>query len=134
MKSFAALRRVHMIGIKGAGMAALAEMLAGFGVPVSGSDTHERFCTEEGLRRRGIRYAEGFSPDNIPDDVDTVIYSTAYTPEGNEELARAFDRSKTSPLRVLSYPEAVGELTKERLSRLVCGTHGKTTTSSMLET
>ena len=132
MKSFATLRRVHMIGIKGAGMAALAELLAGFGIPVGGSDTHEHFFTEEGLRRRSIRYTEGFSPQNIPDDVDTVIYSTAYTPEGNDELASALARAATTPLRVLSYPEAVGELTKERLSILVCGTHGKTTTSALL--
>ena len=132
MKYFSNMRRVHMIGVKGAGMAALAEIFAGFGIPVSGSDTHERFFTEEGLRQHGIRYIEGFSPSNIPDDADTVIYSTAYTPEGNGELSSAFDRAKTGRIRVLSYPEAVGELTKERLSVLVSGTHGKTTTSALL--
>lgn len=131
-KSFADAKRVHMIGIKGAGMAALAEILVGRGLLVGGSDTSEHFFTDEVLRRRGIRFAEGFSPDNIPHDADLIIYSTAYTPEGNVELAAAMIRSKASSMRVMSYPEAVGELTRERLSILVSGTHGKTTTSALL--
>ena len=131
-KSFVDTKRVHMIGIKGAGMAALAEILAGRGLFVGGSDTSERFFTDEVLRRRGIRFAEGFSPDNIPHDADLVVYSTAYTPENNAELASALARGKTSDMLVMSYPEAVGELTRERLSILVSGTHGKTTTSALL--
>ncbi len=118
-----------MIGIKGAGMAALAEILVARGVHVTGSDTSERFFTDEGLLRRGIRIQEEFNPDNIPSDADAVIYSTAYRPETNAELAAAFAKEGVP---VLSYPEAVGFLTKERLSILVAGTHGKTTTSALL--
>ena len=132
MKSFADVIRVHMIGIKGAGMAALAEILSGRSLLVGGSDTHEHFFTDEVLRRRGIRFTEGFSPKNIPDDADCIIYSTAYTPENNEEIAAAYARAATSDICVVSYPEAVGELTRERLSILVSGTHGKTTTSALL--
>ena len=55
MKSLSDARHIHMIGIKGAGMAALAEILAGRGLRVGGSDTSEYFFTEETLRRRGIR-------------------------------------------------------------------------------
>lgn len=132
MKSLLESKRVHMIGVKGAGMAALAEILVGRGIHVGGSDTSERFFTDAVLRRRGVRYVEEFSPKNIPKDVDTIIYSTAYTPETNTELASAFRRAKETPVRVMSYPEAVGDLTRERLSILVSGTHGKTTTSALL--
>lgn len=129
MKTIFDSKRVHMIGIKGAGMSALAEILAGRGIRVGGSDTEERFFTDETLRRRGIKFVEGFSPENIPDDADTIVYSTAYRPETNNELAVAISRAD---LRVLSYPEAVGDITRERLSILVAGTHGKTTTSGLL--
>jgi len=132
MNTLSDAKRVHMIGVKGWGMTALAEILVERGTIVGGSDTSEYFFTQEVLRRRGIRFVEGFSPENIPKDADTVVYSTAYTPETNEELASAFTRSKESGLRVVSYPEAVGDLTRERLSMLVSGTHGKTTTSALL--
>ncbi len=129
---FSDTKRVHMIGIKGAGMAALAEIFGSRGMRVGGSDTSERFFTDEVLHRRGIRFLEGFSAKNIPDDADLIVYSTAYAPEKNEELAAAFERADRVGVQVMSYPEAVGELTKERLSILVCGTHGKTTTSALL--
>lgn len=132
MKSLAETKRVHMIGIKGAGMAALAEILSGRHISVGGSDTSEHFFTDDVLRRRGIRYAEGFSPDNIPEDADGIVYSTAYTPENNRELAAAFDRARKSDICLMSYPEAVGAISRERLSVLVSGTHGKTTTSALL--
>lgn len=132
MKSLSDARHIHMIGIKGAGMAALAEILAGRGLRVGGSDTSEYFFTEETLRRRGIRYTEGFSSENIPKESDTIIYSTAYTPETNAELASAFELSEKTGVRLIRYPEAVGDLTRERLSILVSGTHGKTTTSALL--
>ncbi len=123
-------KKIHMIGIKGAGMAALAEILTDRHIRVSGSDTSEHFFTDNVLLRRGIRPIEGFSPDNIPSDVDVIIYSTAYKADTNRELAAAQERGKTA--RILSYPEAVGEITREHLSILVCGTHGKTTTSALL--
>ncbi len=110
-------------------MTALAEILAGRGARVGGSDTSEHFFTDAILRGRGVRYVEEFSPKNIPEDVDTIIYSTAYRPETNDELASAFNRKD---IRVASYPEAVGDLTRERLSILIAGTHGKTTTSALL--
>lgn len=117
-----------MIGIKGAGMTALAELLVRQGVMVTGSDTEEVFFTDGILKRLGIVYAENFSPEHIPEMVDAVIFSTAYTKEKNPELAAAYERS----VPVLSYPEAVGMLTREKMTLAVCGTHGKTTTSALL--
>lgn len=132
MKTILEAKRVHMIGVKGAGMTALAEILVGRGIRVGGSDTIEHFFTDSVLRRHGIRFVEGFSPKNIPHDTDAIVYSTAYRAETNDELASAFERSKKTGILVVSYPEAVGDLTRERLSLLVSGTHGKTTTSALL--
>ncbi len=126
--SFLSGKRVHMIGVKGAGMAALAEIYVRNGATVTGSDTGEPFFTDEVLRHVGIVPVAGFRPENIPADVDLVVHSTAYLRETNAELESAF----SSGIPVLSYPEAVGEFTKEKMSLLVTGTHGKTTTSALL--
>lgn len=121
-------KKIHMIGIKGAGMTALAELLLRQGAVVTGSDVAETFFTDQILEKLEITVSEGFRPDNIPASADLIVYSTAYTPEKNEELAAAFAKG----LPILSYPEALGALTKEKLTLAVCGTHGKTTTSALL--
>lgn len=129
LKRLSQLKSVHMIGIKGAGMTALAELLKKQGVAVSGSDTDEVFFTDRILKKEKIPVTEHFAPENIPENVKAVIYSTAYTPEKNDELKAAFERKN---LPVLSYPEALGLLTQEKMTLAVCGTHGKTTTSALL--
>ncbi|OIP59932.1 MAG: UDP-N-acetylmuramate--L-alanine ligase [Candidatus Moranbacteria bacterium CG2_30_45_14] len=117
-----------MIGIKGAGMTALAELLTKQGIVVTGSDTEEIFFTDSILKKLNIRYQEGFDAKNIPDGVQAIIYSTAYSKEKNSELAVAYTRG----IPVLSYPQALGMFTREKLTLAVCGTHGKTTTSALL--
>lgn len=121
-------KNVHMIGIKGAGMTALAELLAGQEVKVTGSDADEVFFTDDILKNLKIKYTENFSPENIPADAEAIIYSTAYSKEKNAELAAAFEKG----IPVLSYPEALGMLSREKMTLAVCGTHGKTTTSALL--
>lgn len=121
-------RRVHLVGIKGVGMTAFAEILLASGAAVSGSDTEERFPTDEVLERIGIVSMKGFDAAHIPSDTELVVHSTAYSRETNPELLAAKERG----IETLSYPEAVGMLTRERMSLLVTGTHGKTTTSAML--
>lgn len=122
------IKKVHMIGVKGAGMTALAEILVARGVRVTGSDTEEVFYTDTLLHDIGITPLVGFTPLHIPDDAGLFIYSTSYSPDQNAELRSAFDSGKP----VLSYPEALGELTMEQLAIAVCGTHGKTTTTGLL--
>ncbi|MFZ2187864.1 MAG: UDP-N-acetylmuramate--L-alanine ligase [Candidatus Moraniibacteriota bacterium] len=121
-------KHIHMIGIKGAGMTALAELLTKQGVVVTGSDTEEVFFTDSILKKLHIRYEERFDAKNIPGGAKAIVYSTVYSKEKNPELAAAF----VSGLPVWSYPEAVGMLTREKLTLAVCGTHGKTTTSALL--
>jgi len=117
-----------MIGIKGAGMTALAELMVRQGANVTGSDVSEVFFTDAILKKLKINYAEKFDKKNIPKKVDLIVYSSVYTPEKNEELKEAM----TLGVPVFSYPEAVGHLTKEKLTLEVCWTHGKTTTSALL--
>jgi UDP-N-acetylmuramate--alanine ligase len=122
------LKKVYCIGIKGSGVTAVAEILKKRGVKISGSDTKEKFFTDDILRRNKIPVIENFSPENIPRDTELVVYSTAYNKENNVEFSEALDRK----LPMLSYPEVLGALFNERLGIAVSGTHGKTTTTAML--
>jgi UDP-N-acetylmuramate--alanine ligase len=121
-------KQVHMVGIKGAGMTALCEILLAEGLIVKGSDTGEVFYTDSILRKYNIVPFVGFDGGHIAPEADLVIYSTAYNKETNEELKAARERG----IQTLSYPEAVGLLTEETQTLAVCGTHGKTTTSALL--
>lgn len=121
-------KRVHMIGIKGAGMAALTQILVHQGKRVTGSDTNEVFFTDRILKALSLSVRETFAPENIPSDAEVIVYSTSYAPERNSELKAAFESGRL----VLSYPEAVGVLTREYFTLAVAGTHGKTTTSALL--
>lgn len=126
-KQLTQYKKIHLVGIKGAGMTALAEILAARGVKLSGSDTEEVFFTDKILKKIGIAYAESFDEKNIPPRTELVIHSTVYHSEKNPELRAAAARG----IPLLSYPEAVGKLSKEKLTLAVAGTHGKTTTSAM---
>lgn len=120
-------KTIYFIGIKGVGMTALAEVLYGWGKSVRGSDTEERFQTDAILRRSGIPFVEGFKKENVPTNVDCVIYSTAYN-EKNSEYAEA----KRRGIPMLSYPEALGQLMEGKYGIAVSGSHGKTTTTALL--
>ncbi|MCX6763136.1 MAG: UDP-N-acetylmuramate--L-alanine ligase [Candidatus Moranbacteria bacterium] len=122
------IKKAYIIGIKGSGVIAVAELLQKMGVEVTGSDTREKFFTDEILKRLDIQYFEGFSPKNIPADIDLVIYSTAYREDNNEEFK--FCREKN--ILMMSYPEVLAQLFNEKYGIAVCGTHGKTTTSALL--
>lgn len=125
---FSQFKNIYLVGIKGAGMTALAELLTKTGAKISGSDTSEHFYTDEILQRLHIAYSEEFAERNIKSTVDLVIYSTAYKLDSHPELVAA----QKEGITMLSYPEAIGKLTEEKLTLAVCGTHGKTTTSALL--
>lgn len=110
-------------------MAALAEVFLKMGKEVVGSDTKEKFFTDETLKKLGIKFYEGFSKENIKKEKpDLAVYSTAYNAKNNEECEFAIRNNIES----VSYPEALGELIKSKFGIAVCGTHGKTTTTAML--
>lgn len=118
-------KKVHMVGIKGVGMTALAEILQKNRFALTGSDVKEEFMTDEVLKRLGIGVAD-FHFRNT-EGKDAIIHSNAYTPE-HMELKAARDRG----IPIFSYPEVVAELFNAHNGIAVAGSHGKTTTTAML--
>ena len=119
------IRRIHLIGIGGAGMGGIAEVLHTLGFDVSGSDVHENEMTRR-LSRLGLRVHAGHRPDHVR-DCDVVVISTAIAP-GNPELKAARERQ----VPVVPRAEMLGEIMRFRHGIAVAGTHGKTTTTSLV--
>ncbi|MGI8628450.1 MAG: UDP-N-acetylmuramate--L-alanine ligase [Geodermatophilaceae bacterium] len=119
------LGRVHFVGIGGAGMSGIARILLARGASVSGSDAKES-AVLLALRALGARVSVGQSADNLV-DVDTVVVSTAIRPN-NPELKAA----REAGLLVLPRAVALAAVLAGRRSVAVAGTHGKTSTTSML--
>ncbi len=124
------IRKVYLIGIKGVGMVGLAEILHSQNKEVIGSDVVEPFLTDQILKRLKLKVYQGFAEKNIKKEkeLDLVIYSTSYNFKNNEELRWAKENGKL----VLSYPEVLGLLFKNKVGIAVCGSHGKTTVTAML--
>ena len=122
------IKKIYVIGIKGSGIIAVVEILKAMGKEITGSDTDEKFFTDEILARLGIEYFEKFAPENVSEDADLILYSTSYNEENNVEIRTA----KEKKLPMASYPEMLAELFNEKWGIAVAGTHGKTTTSAML--
>jgi len=119
-----------MVGIKGTGMASLAELFHRLGARVSGSDRPEKFYTDVQLAKLGVAYAETFDARNLPDDAGLCVYSTAYDPAVNPELVGA----AAAGVPMLTYPQALGELSLRTASTGITGVHGKTTTTALVGT
>jgi UDP-N-acetylmuramate--alanine ligase len=123
---FEDLKHVHLIGVGGIGMSALAKLFLAKGAKVTGSDLHLSDLTRE-LQERGVKVFEGHAADQVADDVDLVIYSSAI-PESNPERQIAKERQ----VRALTYAEFLGELSKGYSTIAVAGTHGKSSVTAML--
>ena len=118
---------VHFIGIGSISMSGLAEILMDEGFTVSGSDAKESDLTRN-LEARGAAVAYGQRAANITDDVDVVVFTAAVHPD-NPEYGEAERRG----IPMLSRAELLGQMMKNyRRSLGVSGTHGKTTTTSMI--
>ncbi|MBL8966738.1 MAG: UDP-N-acetylmuramate--L-alanine ligase, partial [Spirochaetaceae bacterium] len=120
-------RRVHLVGAKGTGMAALAEILAAEGAVLSGSDVADRFYTDAILEEIGVAMRVGFEASHLPADAVLVVHSAAYRPDQNPELLEA----RRLGIPVLVYPEALGALSRRFDSSGIAGVHGKTTTTAL---
>lgn len=126
MIDFASIHRIHVVGIKGAGVSALASILHAQGKEVCGSDIDEEFFTETALHNAHIR-CEQFSSRHVAEDpLDAVIYSTAW--KDSDEVAAAHKRG----IPTLSYPEALGAVLNKGFGIAIAGSHGKTTTTAMV--
>lgn len=84
--------KIFFVGIKGTGMAALAEILHQRGAVITGSDVSDKFYTDEILNRLGITYFENFNVENLSDDIQLVIHSAAYSREYHPQLLTAIKK------------------------------------------
>lgn len=117
-------KTVHLVGIGGSGMQALAGMLLRCGATVSGSDEQGGYAIDR-LKAGGARVAIGQRAENVPDHTDLVVYSAAIKPS-NPELAAAIARN----IPCIRYAEMVGRLMATRHGIAISGTHGKSTTTA----
>ncbi|CAG7598282.1 MAG: UDP-N-acetylmuramate--L-alanine ligase [Candidatus Midichloria sp.] len=116
--------RVHLIGIGGIGMSAIAEILSKGGVKVQGSDVSETYITEH-LKKIGVEVTIGHSPDNLK-DASLIIRSTAIK-DDNIEIIEA----KRRFLKILHRAEALAEILNGLKTVAITGTHGKSTTTAL---
>lgn len=119
------IKKVHFVGIGGIGVSGLAEILLEEGFTISGSDVALSEITES-LQKKGITIYEGHSADNLK-DVDVVVYSSAVNKE-NPEVNAAIERK----IPAIKRSEMLAELMRMKYGIGIAGTHGKTTTTSMV--
>lgn len=119
-------RKFHFLGIGGYGMSGLAMVLLSSGMEVSGSDLKSTDLTGM-LEKMGARVFTGHRASNLPADADVVVASTAI-PESNPELVEARKRG----LPIMHRSEVLARLINERTGIAIAGSHGKTTTTSMI--
>ena len=118
---------IHFIGIGGISMSGLAEILLSEGFTISGSDNKESELTEQ-LRKEGATIFIGQSYDNITSDIDLVVYTAAIRRDNPE-----YGACMESNLPMITRAELLGQMMRNyKYPIAVSGTHGKTTTSSML--
>ncbi|WP_272491911.1 UDP-N-acetylmuramate--L-alanine ligase [Rhodothermus bifroesti] len=123
---FGRVRHVHMVGIGGIGMSSIAEILLLRGFRVTGSDLKRSEITDR-LEQLGATVYEGHRPEHI-EGADVVVYSSAVRPQDNPETLEALRRR----IPLIPRAEMLGELMRMKLGIGVAGTHGKTTTTSMV--
>jgi UDP-N-acetylmuramate--alanine ligase len=121
------VKHIHFVGIAGAGMSGIAEVLANLDFKVSGSDMQETKVVER-LRSANITVYIGHHQDNI-EKADVVVVSTAIH-AGNPEVDSALERG----IPVIPRAEMLGELMRFQKGIAIAGTHGKTTTTSLVAT
>jgi UDP-N-acetylmuramate--alanine ligase len=119
------VKRIHFVGIGGSGMSGIAEVLANLGYTVSGSDLSESAAVRR-LRALGIRIVVGHDARNV-ESADAVVVSTAVKPD-NPEVVRA----RESHIPVVPRAMMLAELMRFKQGIAIAGTHGKTTTTSLV--
>lgn len=116
-------KRIHFVGVGGIGVSALARHFIREGRVVTGSDT----SLQKELEKEGVVVFCGHKKENILKKTDLLIYSNAISSD-NPEIVEA----KKRKIKVISYPEAIGILSKKYFTIAVSGTHGKSTTTAMI--
>jgi len=123
---FSSIKKIHFVGIGGIGMSGIAEILLDQGFQISGSDRSLSEVTER-LQNLGAAIFEGHSAENIQTDVDALVYSSAVTLD-NPEVVEGIKRK----IPVIRRAEMLAEVMRLKYGIGIAGTHGKTTTTSMI--
>ena len=123
---FSSIKKIHFVGIGGIGMSGIAEILLDEGFHVSGSDRGLSEVTER-LQKLGATIYEGHTAKHIADDVDALVYSSAVSLD-NPEVLEALRRK----IPVIRRAEMLAEVMRLKYGIGIAGTHGKTTTTSMV--
>jgi len=123
---FRSIKKIHFVGIGGIGMSGIAEILLDQAFSITGSDRQLSDVTEH-LRDLGAAIYEGHSALNVEPDVDVLVYSSAVPPD-NPELVEARRRK----IPVIRRAEMLAEVMRLKYGIGIAGTHGKTTTTSMV--
>ena len=123
---FSSIKKLHFVGIGGIGMSGLAEILIDEGFTVTGSDKAASDNTER-IAALGARIAIGHEAKNVAPDVDVLVYSSAVGPD-NPEVLEAQRRN----IPVIRRAEMLAEVMRLKYGIGIAGTHGKTTTTSMV--
>jgi len=119
------VNRIHIVGIGGIGMSAIARVLRGLGYQVSGSDAQQTSLTKE-LAALGMTLSQGHRAENV-EGADLVVVSSA-VPEDNKEVQAAYRLG----IAVTKRDRLLGEMMADKYGIAVAGTHGKTTTSALI--
>jgi UDP-N-acetylmuramate--alanine ligase len=127
MIEYSRIKNIHFVGIGGSGMSGIAEVLHNMGFTVSGSDIAEGETVKR-LKSMGINVWLGHHKDHV-ENAETLVYSSAVTRD-NEEVSEALRRK----IPVIPRAEMLAELMRLKFAITVAGTHGKTSTTSMIAT
>ncbi|MFH2031783.1 MAG: UDP-N-acetylmuramate--L-alanine ligase [Bacteroidota bacterium] len=119
------IKRIHFVGIGGIGMSGIAEILLNQGFEISGSDLMESEITDR-LKSLGVKIYKGHQKENLT-DVDVLVYSSAVN-QVNPEVQEAVERK----IPVIKRAEMLAECMRMKYGIGIAGTHGKTTTTSMV--
>ncbi len=125
------IKKVHFIGIGGIGVSAIARMLAlrslgEAGMRITGSDQNQSLVTDE-LEKYGIKVHIGHRAENLLPDTELVIYTIAIPADNPERQA-----AEQLGVPMMTYPEALGQISQTKKTVAIAGTHGKTTTTAMI--
>jgi UDP-N-acetylmuramate: L-alanyl-gamma-D-glutamyl-meso-diaminopimelate ligase len=121
------IKKIHLIAVCGTGMGALACMLKDLGFEITGSDQNVYPPMSTFLEEKGVSILKGFSPDHISDNLDLVIVGNTIS-RANAEVCAMMEKS----IAFCSMPQAIQHFFEQKKLLLISGTHGKTTTSSLL--
>ena len=125
--------KIHMIGIGGIGMSALARYYKAQSFQVTGSDGGEMTQIISDLIKEGIHVTSGeHKESNVPKDADKIVYTVAICSDNVELVAsHHIVNNSEKKVKILTYAEALGEMSDTKKVIAICGSHGKTTTTAM---